>query len=404
MDRDTHALMQHIQAQQSDMVDQVILLADIPSGSKELAGLQAVRHHLKTDFSDFADQIEEHDFQTFTVIDAQGQFRQQTLAPALIIKKRPQCRRRILLVGHMDTVYGPEHPVQHCTFENDNILKGPGVCDMKGGLVVMKTALAAFEASIWTQNLGWDVVINADEELGSPLSSALWSSSLPHYEAAFVYEPALNSAGTFAKNRPGSAKITLVAHGQSAHAGRAFNEGRNAICYLAEIILAIHALNGQRPGVTLNIGTITGGQALNQVPDRAVAQLDIRMKHQRDRLWVQQALEKIRLQFERSGYTLEIHAWFGRPVKTVSSQTKHLFQRIQNIGQMLNLKLQWQNSGGCCDGNNLAAYGIPVIDTMGVCGGMIHTADEFVRLDSLTERAQLSAAILIDFARQGMSL
>lgn len=399
MDHETKTLMQHIQSQKSDMINQLVCLADIPSGSQQLDGLHKVRDLIKTSFSSFADCIEEHPFQKLTRFDSQGQPQQQSIASALIIKKRPQCTRRILLTGHMDTIYSDDHPVKCSTFQDENTLKGPGVCDMKGGLIVMKTALETFERSIGARNIGWDVMINADEELGSPLSNSLWSSSLPAYEAAFVYEPAMNTLGTFAKNRPGNAKVTLIANGKSSHAGRAFDEGRNAICYLAEIILAIHALNGQRQGVTINVGTMAGGQAVNQVPDIAVAHLDIRIKSQRDQIWIQNNLEQIRLQFERPDYKLKIHAWFGRPVKKVSTGTRQLFQRIKKIGRCLNIHVQWQDSGGCCDGNNLAQLGFPVMDTMGVCGGNIHTSGEFVHLNSLTERAQLSTCIFMDFAK-----
>lgn len=400
MDDETQALLQHIEMQKPDMVQQLITLANINSGSHNLEGLKKVRDQIKSHFDSFADVIEEHSFQELSIIDMHGQIQQQALAPALMIRKRVHQTKRILITGHMDTVYGTEHPVKECSFENHNVLKGPGVCDMKGGLIVIKTALDAFEKTTEANALGWDVIINADEEISSPLSSQFLVQRASQYQAAFVYEPALDSHGTFAKGRPGSAKVTLVAHGKSAHAGRAFHEGRNAICYLAEVILAIHALNHQRPGVTINVGKIAGGDALNQVPDLAVAKLDIRIKNSRDVLWVQNQLEKIHSNFKRIDYRLDIHIWFGRPVKKISSQTRRLFTAVQSIGRIHGLNLRWEDTGGCCDGNNLAEFGLPVLDTMGVRGGKIHTKDEFILIDSLVERAQLSAHVFWEFAKQ----
>jgi glutamate carboxypeptidase len=194
----------------------------------------------------------------------------------------------------------------------------------------------------------------------------------------------------------------VIATGKSSHAGRAFDEGRNAICYLAEAILAIHALNGIREGVTLNIGQIAGGEALNIVPDHAIAKLDVRITTPEDEQWVRQQLEKIFLQLKRPDYYLKLVGDFERPVKRVNWSTTELFLRIQQLGKTLGLNLDWQDSGGCCDGNNLAQHGLAVIDTLGVRGGAIHSINEFMLIDSLVERTALSTLLLLDLAEGGL--
>jgi glutamate carboxypeptidase len=212
----------------------------------------------------------------------------------------------------------------------------------------------------------------------------------------------MNATGTLAKNRKGSGKLTLIATGKAAHAGRAFNEGRNAICYLSEAVTAIHALNGQRDGVTINVGKIAGGEALNVVPDKAVAQVDIRISLAEDEFWVRAALDTIINNLKRSDYTLSVHGQFGRPVKRICKATERLFHRVQNLGKELGLSIDWKDSGGCCDGNNLAHHGLAVLDTLGVRGGNIHSSEEYILLDSLAERASLSALLLLDLAQGGL--
>lgn len=398
----TKEVLLSLNARKQTMVEQLHHLCEINSGTENLQGLSLVCQSLKTLFSPLADEIETLKLPPITLMNMSGESIAQQCGDTLIIRKRPELKRRVLLSGHMDTVYGVNHPFQTLTYINDNQLNGPGVADMKGGLLVILHALISVEESNASKNLGWDVLINADEEIGSPASSPLFAELAHHHQAALVYEPAMTPSGTLAKNRRGSGKATLIATGKSAHVGRAFSEGRNAICYLAETITAIHALNQQDNGITINIGKIAGGGALNVVPDKAVAKLDIRITKPEDEYWVRQHLNEIISTMNREDYSLTLHCDFGRPVKRVCSATERLFARLQKAGCELGLSIDWQDSGGCCDGNNFAQLGLPVIDTLGVRGGNIHSAEEFILLDSLTERAALSALLLMDLAEGGL--
>ena len=395
-------LIDNIKANQHHMVSQLHQFCKINSGTTNLPGLALMLETLAAAYQPIADTIQVKKLMPQPLINMSGNTSLQTCGDILFISKRPHLKRRILLSGHMDTVYPITSPFQQLNYLNDNYVNGPGVADMKGGLIVMLHALMAFEQSDATEEMGWDVIINADEEIGSPGSSAVLDEIASNYEAALVYEPAMNESGTLAKNRKGSGKLTLVATGKAAHAGRAFDEGRNAICYLAEAICLVHQLNGQRAGVTINIGKIAGGEALNVVPDRAVAQLDIRISAPEDEFWVREALDTIVVALKRADYSLSVHGGFGRPVKRVCAGTERLFSRIQHLGKELGLSIDWKDSGGCCDGNNLARHGLAVIDTLGVRGGNIHSAEEYIVLDSLSERAALSALLLFDLAKGGL--
>lgn len=398
----TKELISLIKDSQSIMIEQLHEFCNINSGTTNLNGLNLMSQTLTAAFTPLADSIENKALPPVSTLDMTGDMVEQHLGHALFIQKRPSLSRRILLSGHMDTVYGIHDPFQTLNYLDKNTLNGPGVADMKGGLLVILHALSAFEKMDIAPTIGWDVVINSDEEIGSPASSHLFNQIAPRYQAALVYEPAMNDRGTLAKNRKGSGKLTLVATGKSAHAGRAFYEGRNAIAYLAEAIIAIHALNLHQEGVTINVGKIAGGEALNMVPSKAVVKLDVRISSSADERWVYEKIDAIIHQLQRSDYTLTLHGAFGRPVKTVDKATTRLFQRIQNLGASLGLTLDWQDSGGCCDGNNLAQHGIPVLDTLGVRGGHIHSPKEYILLDSLPERAALSLLILQDLASGGL--
>lgn len=402
MDASLNELISFLHSNQRVMVEQLHQFCQINSGSENLMGLNTMHDELNNAYKPFADTIESISFPAVPIITMQGEIATQTVGNALLIRKRPKLAKRVLLVGHMDTVYSPTHPFQTLTYLSENRLNGPGVADMKGGLIVMLHALAAFEQHPAAKNLGVDVFINADEELGSP-ASATWLTKITNpYQAGLVYEPAMSEQGTLAKNRRGSGKLTLIAHGKAAHAGRAFTEGRNAIYHLAKAIQRIHELNNQQSKVTINIGKIAGGTALNIVPDKAVAKLDVRISEPADELWVTQQVNSIIASINEPGFDITLHSHFARPVKRINAATEQLFARIRNLGKQLNLSLDWQDSGGCCDGNNLAVSGLPVIDTLGVRGGSIHSADEYVLLDSLVERAALTALLLIDIAQEGV--
>ncbi|MBA3536761.1 MAG: hydrolase [Tatlockia sp.] len=402
MDETTKDLLQTLTARQSGMVKDLHYYCEINSGTDNIPGLSLMRQALRASYEAIADTIEEIEFPAINTISMTGECSLKKSANALFIKKRPQLKRRILLTGHMDTVYGAAHPFQSLSYINDNQINGPGVADMKGGLIVMKEALACFEQLTVAMDIGWDVLINADEEIGSPASSVFLDKIAADYQAALIYEPAMTATGTIAKNRRGSGKLTLIATGKSAHVGRAFSEGRNAICYLAEALLAIHALNQLENGITINVGKIAGGDALNMVPDKAVAKLDVRISKPEDELWVKNQLAKIIDKMQDQDYSLTVHGAFNRPIKRVCPATVRLFKRIQHAGRELGLALDWQDSGGCCDGNNLAQSGLPVIDTLGVRGGNIHSENEFILIDSLVERTALTTLLLCDLASGGL--
>jgi glutamate carboxypeptidase len=268
---------------------------------------------------------------------------------------------------------------------------------MKGGISVMLAALEAFETHPDRTNVGWTVLLSPDEEIGSPASAPLLAQLGAAGHVGMTYEPAL-ADGTLAGARKGSGNFHLIVTGKAAHAGRAFHEGANAVAGAAIIAAALHALNGRREGVTVNVAKISGGGALNVVADNAVVRFNVRVPDVQSAAWVTDAVHEIATTPPFEGLTLDLHGGMTRAPKPMDASQTALFEAVRDAGSLLGQSIAWSPSGGVCEGNNLHAAGLPNIDTLGVRGGDIHSDQEFAWPDSFVERAQLSALILCKLA------
>jgi glutamate carboxypeptidase len=308
--------------------------------------------------------------------------------------------RRFLLTGHMDTVYPVEHPFQEGRWLDADTLNAPGAADMKGGIAVMLAALQVFEASEAAASVGYDVMINSDEETGSLSSAALIAELARGKVAALTYEPTARPDGTLAHARGGSGNYSVVIAGRSAHAGRNPEDGRNAVVAAAALALELKAIEAADNAI--NPAKIDGGSANNVVPDHAVLRFNIRPK-------TNEAADRFTAQFHDLLRNLEsdhevatrVHGGLSRPPKPVDAGAQRLFDLVRQAGGDLGQSIGWQPSGGVCDGNNIAACGVPVVDTMGVRGGAIHSPDEYLIASSLSERAALSVLVLHRMAMGG---
>jgi glutamate carboxypeptidase len=299
----------------------------------------------------------------------------------------------------MDTVFGSDHAFQETCWLQDGVLNGPGVADMKGGIAVMLAALKAVERSPLADRLGYEVVVNSDEEVGSPASAALLARSAQGKRAALTYEPAALPDGTLAGARPGSGNFSIVVGGRSAHAGRNPEDGRNALLAAADLALRLDGL--KRDGLTVNPSRIDGGSPTNVVPDLAILRVNLRPRTPEIEAAVSREIETLiaAVAAERD-VKIDLIGGFGRPPKPLTSEAEALFNLVKQAGADLDQNIAWQPSGGVCDGNNIAACGVPVVDTMGVRGGKIHSMEEFLIVDSLAERAALSALTILRLVQE----
>jgi glutamate carboxypeptidase len=314
---------------------------------------------------------------------------------------RPDAPVQLLFTGHYDTVFGADHPFQQVFWRSDGVLGGPGVADMKSGIAIILAALQAVEASPAAARIGYEVVLNSDEEIGSPGSAPLIAEAARGKLAALTYEPSALPDGTLAGARPGSGNFSLVVTGRSAHAGRNPEDGRNAVLAAADLALRLAA--ARAPGLKVNPAKIDGGGPNNVVPDRAVLRVNIRPTDPEDQRRAEALLESlIALVVAEHDVAIARHGGFARPPKPMTPQALRLFDLVRCCGADLDQEIVWRATGGVCDGNNIAACGVPVVDTMGARGGAIHSAEEYLITASLAERAALSALTILRLAEKGL--
>lgn len=387
-----------IESQEENMVSLLVEWVNINSGSYNLAGLEKMRTALKAAFTTLDVDIEEIMMQPMQVLDSQGELRETPIGMSLRIRKREKAPIQVFLGGHMDTVFPEKSPFQTAQFRDKRTLRGPGTADMKGGLVVLLTALMAFERSPWKETLGWEVLISADEELGSPSSRLLFNESAQRNQVGLIYEPSFAN-GAIVNARKGSLNFSVIARGKPAHAGRDFHSGINAISALASCLLDIETLGSKNRDITINLGKIRGGVAVNVVPEIAICHCNARVVESSDLTELKDSLRKtINLHNEQGKATLQLHIDSEREPKPYDEKQAPLFEAFQQCAREVNDTLSFVSSGGVCDGNNLSALGLPVIDTLGPCGQGLHTDEEEVYIDSLVPRAKLSALYLMKLA------
>jgi glutamate carboxypeptidase len=337
--------------------------------------------------------------QPVETVDAAGKTVKIKHGRHLHLTVRPTARLQLLFTGHMDTVFGPDHAFQETRWLEDGVLNGPGVADMKGGLAVMLAALKAVEKSRLADRIGYEVVVNSDEEVGSLASAALLKQAAQGKRAALTYEPAALPDGTLAGARPGSGNFSFVVKGRSAHAGRNPEDGRNAVVAASE--LALRLAMSKTPGLSVNPAKIDGGGPSNVVPDLAILRVNMRPRTTDDQEIAGRLIAKaVDETAKQHDVYIEVHGGFGRPPKPLTEEAEALFRLVKAAGADLGQEIGWQPSGGVCDGNNIAACGVPVVDTMGVRGGKIHSMEEFLITESLGERAALSALTILRLAAE----
>ncbi|WP_407696059.1 hydrolase [Sphingomicrobium lutaoense] len=396
MNKRERAAVERAQSGQAEMLASVERWAAINSGSRNLDGLAAMGSELADAFSALPGDVRMVDPAPVTAVDEQGREYELPHGRHLHLSVRPDAPVQLIFTGHMDTVFPVDHPFQQLHWiDQDKVLGGPGVADMKGGIAVMLAALRAIEADPdCAANFGYDVLINSDEEVGSLSSAALIASLASGKKAGLTYEPSALPDGTLAGARGGSGNFSFTIHGKSAHAGRNPRDGRNALVAAADLALRLKA--GMDDTLSVNPAKIDGGSPNNVVPDLAILRVNLRPVSTEDQARAERLLEESAAAVAREHEVrIERHGGFARPPKPMTPPMEKLFHLVQEAGRDLGQEIGWRATGGVCDGNNIAAKNVPVVDTMGVRGGSIHSPDEFMIVDSLAERAALSALTIL---------
>jgi glutamate carboxypeptidase len=391
------AVLERLAAQGPLIIDRAVAWCAINSGSRHLAGLERQRQVLLEAFSNLPAAPTDIPLAASPEIGADGKVGEQAHPCAIAVVVRPQAAVQVVLTGHYDTVYPQTSAFQTVSTRPDGALQGPGIADMKGGISVMLAALEAFERHPLAERVGYRVLLSPDEEIGSVASAPILAQFAGLGHVGLTYEPAL-ADGALASARKGSGNFHIVVYGRAAHAGRDFAAGRNAVMEAARLAQALHALNGQRDGLTVNVAKIDGGSPLNMVPDVAVVRFNVRFPTGEDAAWFEGQVAAIVGSVTGEGLHAHLHGHVTRGAKPFNAAQQQLFGAVREVGALLGQDIGWKPSGGVCEGNNLFASGLPNVDTLGVRGGDIHSEAEHAWPDSFVERAQLSALILMKLA------
>jgi glutamate carboxypeptidase len=311
----------------------------------------------------------------------------------LVVTVEGSGRRRILLIGHMDTVF-PEGTAQDRPFRVDRERAyGPGVADMKDGL------LAGFYAVRCLQELGMDdfssltYVCNPDEEIGSPFSGPFIQEEAKTADVCFVLESA-RQTGAIVSARKGVADLRITVSGKAAHAGVEPHRGRSATLQAAHTTVALHNLNDTWPGVTVNVGVIQGGTRPNVVADRCELHVDIRAPAAGAYDAALDAAEEAARAVHVPDVTVAVDRQSGFPPMEKSEGTARLVERARELASALGFDLRDVSTGGASDANAVSALGVPTLDGLGPIGGAAHSPEEWLDLSSVVPRTALLAALI----------
>lgn len=366
-----------------ELASLLIAWANLNSGSSNLPGLDRMRAALREQFGRFSGATVEE-------VPCAG------TAAALRVRVRPAAPIQILFSGHFDTVFEASDPFQSCRWLDAERLNGPGVIDMKGGIVCLLAALQAFEATPHAARIGWETLLTPDEETGSRGSAPLFREAATRHHLALVFEPG-RVCGDIVHSRKGTGGLVATCRGRAAHAAKIPNDGRNAILALAEFLLAASRIPAELPGVLVNVGNIRGGTpATNVVPDFAESEIDIRITRTADREPLMARFEALAAAVnQRDGFRLELKGGFNRPPKECLPLEEKLFPEWQRAARDVGVPPpNWVHAGGGSDGNLLTAAGLPNLDGVGPLGDQLHSDREFIQVPTIAPRAQIAALFL----------
>jgi glutamate carboxypeptidase len=305
---------------------------------------------------------------------------------------------RLLLIGHLDTVFDPGTVALRPFRLDDGVAHGPGVTDMKSGLLAGLYALKALigeRGGLPFERLVF--VANPDEEIGSPTSTPHIRALAAEVDVALVLECA-RANGDIVSSRKGIIDVRLHVKGRAAHAGVEPEKGRSAILEAARIVEDLHAINGRWPGVTVNVGVIAGGTRPNVVPEACMLEVDVRATT-RDALEIAEAeLRRVAAATEVEDTTVEFEAmarWW--PMEKLE-RSGRLVEHARGVAQALGFEVRDTSTGGASDANTTSGMGIPSLDGLGPIGGNDHSPAEYLDVDSIVPRTTMLAGLLLAIA------
>jgi glutamate carboxypeptidase len=371
---------------------------NINSGSGNPDGLQLMADALQEHLSDIPGTLERIPLPCHDNLDGSI----QRPGDVLRLRFRPEAPVKVLFSGHMDTVYGPGHSFQRLQQLPDGRVNGPGVADMKGGLLIMIESVKRFLAEDKLGNLGGEILINADEEVGSRGSHALLEEAAHWNDLGLVFESAL-PGGELVRCRKGTGTFRVTATGKPAHTGRDFESGRSAVVAMSALALACHRLNEEIEDAIINVANFASPGPVNVVPDKAETWLNVRIGRPESAKVVKDAFARLIAETESTweGVTFTIEGDILRAPKVETPGNAALHELWNGMEEQLGLPLSGKrDTGGSSDGNVLGEAGLPHLDGLGILGGSIHSPEEFAYPESMQTGIDKTVAFLHRLAAQ----
>ncbi|MEY8830507.1 M20 family metallopeptidase [Sedimentitalea sp. XS_ASV28] len=392
------AMIAWVDENRQAILDELEQHVGMNTGTENIAGLDAYRDLLQADLEQLGFETETFPAPSVEILTCAGG--EMAFADNLVGTIRGDSTRRIFMNGHMDTVFPASDEFQSLTIEEDGTLKGPGVGDMKGGIVVMLNALRAVQAQGLLADGHITIAFNSDEEIGSLGSRELLLSLAKDHDIGLIYEP--SPPGKMTRSRKGLGQARLKITGREAHAGANHEQGVSANLELAHKVIEIEKLTDYEAGSTVNTGTMSGGEKRNTIPGCAEAYIDMRYLTAESGEKLKNGIEEIAASTVVSNPdypefpTVESWVVLHRPAKPPHEEVDALIAQAMGLSKLLGDEpiTETNVSGGGTDGSIVQSAGLPTIDGLGLNGTGIHSSREASTVDTLIERTKMAAIML----------
>ena len=372
-------LLSFLRSRLDDYLKDLAELSAMDCGTYDKAGVDAVGRIMGEKYAALGFAVERHDG---------GE-----LGDSLVVRWQGGGTARLLLIGHLDTVYARGWPGEHPFTIEGALARGPGTADMKGGLLSGYYALEALKSEGFDHFAEIAFVLNSDEEIGSPSSRALIAREARGRDATLVLEPGREN-GDIVSARKGLASFTLRVQGRAAHAGVEIHKGRNAVHELAHQIIELQALNGRIPGATLNVGVVQGGTRPNVVPAEASAQIDVRAFERASLDAIIAAMRECTSSTIVPETTVTLEGGITNGPMERTAGTEWLLGLCREAAADAGFELHDAATGGGSDGNTTAGLGVPTLDGLGPVGGAAHSPREYLEIPSIVPRTAMLAGLI----------
>jgi len=390
-------LIAWVDQRKDKILDELKVHVDINTGTANINGLNQYRDMLSQDLKALGFITQTHSSNDIEVLSCKGGSIQ--IADHLVATRTGSAGNKVLINGHMDTVFSKEDEFQTLVIEDSGVLKGPGVADMKGGIVIMINALRALHQQGLLDDSNLTVLFNSDEEIGSLGSRQLIEDLAKRHDVGLVFEGTYNNLATRARKGLGQARLRVT--GRESHAGGAHEEGVSASLEMAHKVIEVEKLTDYQRKVTVNTGVLSGGEKRNTVPGCADAYIDMRFPELEAGEQLKEDIKRIasKTVVKNPKYPSlpKVESWvvLHRPVKPEDAKVDEIISEAIALSTLIGEPIVGTRySGGGTDGSIAQGVGLPTMDSLGMDGKGAHSSREESTVQSLIARTKLAAVML----------